>query len=102
MKLSELEPRWWRFENTGPRVGLTFICPCCRGTDRETRLAIAFHHQGHEAIEDAYIKAYGGGGNNGFIWMEDGEIMDNVTITPSVDASAHGHWHGFITNGEIR
>lgn len=25
-----------------------------------------------------------------------------LTLTPSVDASKHGHWHGFITNGEIR
>jgi hypothetical protein len=27
---------------------------------------------------------------------------DNLTVTPSIDASASGHWHGFITNGEIR
>ena len=25
-----------------------------------------------------------------------------MTITPSIDASASGNWHGFIVNGEIR
>lgn len=26
----------------------------------------------------------------------------DTTVTPSIDASASGHWHGHITNGEIR
>jgi len=99
MKLAELEPRWWRFDDQGPRIGLTFICPCCKGTKRETRLGIAFHHAGHEAMEDAYIKAHDG--KNRFIWTEDGETFDNLTVTPSIDASASGHWHGFITAGAI-
>ncbi len=34
--------------------------------------------------------------------MKDGPIFETMTITPSIDASASGHWHGFITNGEIR
>ena len=97
MKLAELEPRWWRFENNGPRVGLTFICPCCKGTDRETRLGIAFHELGHEAIQDAYIRLHK---PNAKIWTASGDIMD-VTITPSIDASKSGHWHGFITKGEM-
>ena len=96
MKLGELDPRWWCFEENGPRVGLTFLCPHCR----QERLGIAFHHAGHEAIEDAYIKAHDG--RQGFIWTEDGATFDTVTITPSIDASAHGHWHGFITAGEIK
>jgi len=25
-----------------------------------------------------------------------------LTVTPSIDASASGHWHERITNGEIR
>jgi hypothetical protein len=29
-------------------------------------------------------------------------FMDDATVTPSLDAGASGHWHGFITNGEIR
>jgi hypothetical protein len=26
---------------------------------------------------------------------------DDLTVVPSIDASACGCWHGFITNGEI-
>lgn len=99
MKLAELDPRWYVLEENGPKVGLTFECPHCR----KERLGIAFHHQGHEAIEDAYIRAHSDQGNNhNYIWTESGEDISNVTITPSIDASASGHWHGWITNGEIR
>lgn len=28
-------------------------------------------------------------------------FMTDCTVTPSIDASASGHWHGHITNGEI-
>lgn len=27
--------------------------------------------------------------------------FENVTLTPSIDASSSGHWHGFVKNGEI-
>lgn len=95
MKLEELEPRWWCFEAGGPRVGLTFLCPHCK----QTRLGVAFHHRGHEAIDDAYIHAHE---DRNFIWTESGEDFASLTITPSIDASKSGHWHGSITNGEIR
>jgi len=25
-----------------------------------------------------------------------------ISVTPSLDASASGHWHGMITNGECK
>lgn len=34
-------------------------------------------------------------------WSIGGDFS-NTTITPSVDASNSGHWHGFVTNGEVR
>lgn len=49
-------------------------------------------------MDDAYIHAHE---NPAFIWTAIGEDLDNVTITPSIDASKAGHWHGFITNGQI-
>lgn len=36
----------------------------------------------------------------GFLWQREGETFETMTITPSVDASASGHWHGFVRNGE--
>ncbi len=37
-------------------------------------------------------------------WQRTGDTFETLTLTPSVDAASHGvgHWHGFITNGEIR
>lgn len=98
MKLTELNPRWWAFEAAGPRVGLSFDCPHCR----IERLAVAFHHRGHEAIEDASILAHHYNGNGGYIWTLNGQDdFATLTLTPSIDASRTGHWHGFITNGEV-
>lgn len=104
MKLLDLEPRWFVLEDGGPRVGLTFECPCCRNE----RIGIVFHHRGHEAIEDEYIKAHHnapcGNANlepNKFIWTIDGpDDFASLTVTPSIDASKAGHWHGFITGGQ--
>jgi hypothetical protein len=31
----------------------------------------------------------------------DGCSFETMTITPSIDGSPAGNWHGFITNGEI-
>lgn len=28
--------------------------------------------------------------------------FESLTVTPSIDGSAGGNWHGFITNGEIK
>jgi Family of unknown function (DUF6527) len=34
-------------------------------------------------------------------WVITGDFS-NMTVTPSLDASASGHWHGSITNGECQ
>jgi Family of unknown function (DUF6527) len=95
MKLVELEPRYVALETGGPCVGLSFDCPHCK----VVRLAVLFHHAGREVMDDAYILAHSPGTNH--IWSESGEDFTNITLSPSVDASESGHWHGFITNGEV-
>lgn len=37
-----------------------------------------------------------------YAWSFDGNDFESMTVTPSIDASASGNWHGFITNGEIK
>jgi hypothetical protein len=99
MRLSELEPRWYTFEKGGPRVGLTFLCPHCL----KVRLGVVFHHRGHEAIDDVYLRAQHSDPRATHVWtLEGGEDFNTVTLMPSVDASKIGHWHGYITNGEIK
>lgn len=99
MKLLDLQPRWFVLEDGGPRVGLTFLCPHCKNTF----LGVAFHHHGHEAMEDSYIRAHYADDPNKHIWdLQGQDDFATLTLSPSIDCSKSGHWHGFITNGEIR
>lgn len=95
MRLVDLDPSWFVLEEGGPVVGLSFECPHCR----KQRLGILFHHSGREAMEDAYLVPRMGQYQH--IWTMQGDGFENLTLTPSVDASAEGHWHGFVTNGAI-
>ncbi len=95
MKLTELNPRWFVLEDGGARVGLTFECPHCR----KERLGVVFHEAGHEAIDDAYIRAHSPTTNH--IWTRTGRDFEDLTLSPSIDASSSGHWHGFIQNGVV-
>lgn len=100
MKLTDLDPRWYVLEAGGPRLGLTFDCPhCC-----ETRLGVTFHHHGVAAIdEDQYILAHHGADDTQHIWdLQGQDDFATLTLSPSIDASKSGHWHGFIQEGEIR
>lgn len=96
MRLVDLNPRWFRLADDTPALGLTFDCPHCR----TQRLGVSFHRQGHEAMDDAVIYAKSPGTSH--IWGMSGDSFENLTLSPSVDASAAGHWHGFVSNGEIR
>lgn len=98
MKLTDLNPRWFVLESGGPRVGLTFDCPHCQ----QTRLGVTFHHHGREAMEDQYVIAHHGADDTQHIWdLQGQDDFATLTLSPSVDASKSGHWHGFLTNGEI-
>lgn len=103
MRLIDLNPRWFVLEEGGQILGLSFKCPHCHAlnpsSERE-RLGIVFHHQGREALEDQYILARAP--DTKHIWTITGTTFEELTLTPSIDASHLGHWHGFITNGDIR
>jgi hypothetical protein len=74
MDLSELAPKWFIKGNDPKIAGLTFLCPHCRAV----RLAVMLDR-----------------------WTLVGDSFESLTISPSVDASAAGHWHGFIQAGKI-
>jgi hypothetical protein len=94
--LTELNPRWIAERLAGPRIGLSFDCPHCR----VQRLAVPFHSSAVEYLQDGHTPARGW--DAGYIWTMTGDSFENLSLSPSVDASHAGHWHGFITNGEIR
>lgn len=103
MRLTDLEPRWGidadividgskKHFDGRHGMAVTFFCPCCRGTERETRLGVWFANpidQGPPTDDAKHL------------WQRSGDSFDTLTLQPSVDASQYGHWHGFITNGEI-
>ena len=95
MKLLDLAPRWFTDNSNGGIVGLTFECPHCR----QERISVLFHATGHPAIKSAEPNTIIGTCKT--VWNLSGTSFDDISITPSIDASRVGHWHGFITNGEI-
>ncbi len=116
MRLLELEPRW--IEHEGRRIGFIFISPCQRkrhdGTVnpkpyRLTCLAEKVPMGLQRAIAE---QMYGDDDytivpcNPQQQWTIAGGIdaatFEAMTVTPSIDASASGHWHGYITGGEVK
>lgn len=105
MRLTDLEPRWFAHGDE-PHAVFVFNCPHCCATGRRVRLSctvVAMKGSDQRGIFDA---AYGEDavvvGCKFLAWtMVNGPSFETMTITPSLDASAAGHWHGFITNGAI-
>lgn len=98
MKLTDLNPRWAIdadiivggqvvHDEHRQEMGLTFDCPHCRTTRLGVFLANPI--DGGPPSDDG-----------GKLWHRDGDSFETLTLSPSIDASAHGHWHGSITKGE--
>lgn len=96
MKLTELEPHFFCETAQGGVVGLSFLCPHCL----KTRLGIRFNDVGHTLIgvhqPDPLCTQPGV-----TVWTLTGTSFEDMSLSPSIDASASGHWHGFITNGNV-
>jgi uncharacterized protein DUF6527 len=116
MRLTDLDPRWWADAGRQGQ-GLTFLCPCCR----QVRLGVAFTNPTDGGpphavtVEDQLRFVHGAEFTDSpgdvpimdvapgkACWTRFGETFDVLTLSPSVDASRSGHWHGFITGGHIR
>ena len=103
MKLTELDPRWLIKE--GRRVGFTFTSPanprwrqsCFVEKVHKYEQWALFEQQGHIETQGCDEKC---------VWVVAGGIenadLTTISVTPSLDGSKGGLWHGFITNGEIR
>ena len=111
MRLIDLEPRWvglngsmWNLPGT-LHLGISFLCPHCL----EQRLAVMFKpFIDPENLADKVPWAIPGypNPNTGNVeevtwWNRVGDTFETISFTPSIDASSSGHWHGYITNGNI-
>jgi hypothetical protein len=121
VRLVNLDPRW--LLKDGRRVGFIFLSPFKRprsdGSSNPTpwRMTCFVEPTSHEdqetAINAAMADLADADGdftlaqhcNPGSGWTIAGGIeaasFASLTVTPSLDGSAAGFWHGFITNGEI-
>jgi hypothetical protein len=99
MRLVDLAPHWVGL-CPGHAIGITFLCPHCR----QTRIGVAFDVPiGGEHLENIIGRSVAAQLTSEFQnkkWHREGDTFDTLTLTPSIDTSEHGHWHGHITNGE--
>jgi hypothetical protein len=104
VKLTELEPRW--IEKDGRRVGFVFRSPTDQRCWQTVTAEPVPRREQWALIKEAADSANFQSANPDFAWTIEGGIegadFETLTVTPSVDGSAGGLWHGFITNGEIR
>lgn len=105
MRLLDLDPVWL-LDEAGKRVGFTFRSPT---NQRCRQSCFPAPVPGHRAQWDLFEKHHGDeevqGCNPIGSWQIAGGIdaadFATVSVTPSLDGSAGGNWHGFITNGQI-
>ena len=99
VRLTELEPKWigWEYQHSEWRFyfGITFLCPHCKNT----RLGTFFRNPVDP--NDLVGRGLMIWTNPPKTWAREGDTFATLSISPSIDVSAHGHWHGSITNGEV-
>jgi len=98
MRLLELEPRWIH-----PNLFI-FKCPHCREVLLTCKNAVMDHREQHELFDKTFREGWPlliVGTKVEQCWNISGDFA-NMSVTPSIDASASGHWHGCITNGEAQ
>lgn len=104
MRLVDLDPRW--LVKGGKRIGFTFRSP----TNAGFRQACFEEPPSNVEQDDLFEAEFGEreliqGCNPAAHWTIAGGIdvatFEAMTVAPSLDGSAGGLWHGFITNGEI-
>lgn len=112
MRLTDLEPRW--LMKDGHRVGFIFRSPTRQTCWQSCFLSSPPRREQWALFADAlkgddddreFGHADVQGCSQGTHWtitpaIEDADFA-SLSVTPSLDGSAGGNWHGFITNGEI-
>lgn len=121
MRLVDLKPKWMRLN--GEAVSIIFLCPRCvaraakgaagctkRGVEwltctfkvmdgRTQRDLIA---ETIEANRDHFgpdLEQWDVVACKSIAWKRTSKLLETMSVTPSLDASPAGHWHGHITNG---
>jgi Family of unknown function (DUF6527) len=107
-RLTDLDPHWWG--ESGRVLGLSFLCPHCR----TCRLGIAFANPVDGGLPSPIVADVMPASLKdhlhthrtfdvppGYLWQRTGDTFEQLTLSPSIDASKAGHWHGVVTNSEV-
>jgi len=98
VRLVELEPRWIH-----PNL-FVFRCPHCPEVLLSCKnIAMSWNEQ-----YDIFERVFGEHWpmlivpcKDETAWTFSGTDFNTLSVSPSLNANASGHWHGFISNGEI-
>ena len=94
--LTDLSPKWIPGPNGRRGMGILFECPHCVDAKLRVRQQIPVFFA---------VPLDGGSPDEGHapdrLWERDGDTFETLTLRPSVDASAYGHWHGFVRSGRV-
>lgn len=98
MKLTDLSPRWltpdtFIFKN--PTGGSDWLS-CTRVGLTHSEQQKLFYKDNPDLKRTCIV-----GTTPGYAWAFKGNDFATLTVTPSIDASRSGNWHGFVTNGNI-
>lgn len=108
MHLVDLKPRW-----LGDRQGIAFLCPHCRKIWLTVYFAATPKKEQFRLCREAGICRLDEDGwpegaddlvpcRPDFAWrITGGSTFEDLSIMPSLNASASGNWHGHVTNGAI-
>lgn len=105
MRLTELHPKWITLNGWADDrpfyVGITFRCPHCPDGERGyvQYLAVFFENpiDPHGLVGSMFALPR----LKDTLWYRTGDTFETLCLTPSVDASKVGHWHGSISCGEV-
>lgn len=99
VRLADQEPE---FVETRSQVGVgvRFLCPCRKYGlgDHQNKITILFLNPlagGKPLAADLELV----GNNGGYRWARSGLNFDELTLSPRIDASAHGCWNGVLEHG---
>lgn len=95
--LVDLFGEW--IELGGRVVGVKFACAHCKDVEGAPTLAVLFANppDGGAPAPDVPAQL---GNNEGRRWGRQGETLDELALSPSIDCSKCGHWHGIVARGE--
>ena len=97
MRLVDLHPEWLAAHDASgrrrERSGIEFDCPHCAVSGAPERLHVLFTNP----IDGDGSPLTG----HNRTWARTGDSFETLPLSPSLDCSGWGHWHGFVRGGAV-